>query len=298
MLIRALWRSRGCSPREACILHTDGIGSVGRNLYLPASLFGQRATGADVVTYWSLQSARKGAVMRRVIPTPVASGVYRLGLGAVNVFFVEDEGGGLWLIDAGIESGAERIGAAIRALGRAPGDLRGVVVTHLHGDHTGGLAAVKQHTGAEVWMHPADAVAVREGVRGRELEPGPGLMRGLIVRAMRGRAARSAAEPVAVEHEVDDGELLPFGATAVHTPGHTLGHLALLLPRDDGVLIAGDAATHLGRLAVGPIYEDVDEGMRSLRKLAELQFETALFSHGRPLAPRAAERFRARFSRG
>ena len=110
------------------------------------------------------------------------------------------------------------------------------------------------------------------------------------------RTAASAGDPIAVEHDVQDGEVLPFGATALHTPGHTEGHIALLLPRDGGVLFTGDAATNLLRLGVGPIYEDVDEGMRSLRRLAGLQFETALFSHGRPLSPRAAERFRARFS--
>ena len=235
--------------------------------------------------------------MRTTMPRQVATGVYQLGLGAVNVFFVEDDDGGLWLIDAGIEAGAERIGAGLRTLGRAPQELRGVVVTHLHGDHVGGLAAVKTHTGAEVWMQAEDAAALREGVRGRPLEPGPGLLRSLIVRVLGGRTATSSGDPVAVEHDVADGDLLPFGATAVHTPGHTAGHLALLLPRDGGVLFTGDAATNFLRLGVGPIYEDVDEGMTSLRRLAELSFETALFSHGRPLAPRAAERFRARFTR-
>jgi glyoxylase-like metal-dependent hydrolase (beta-lactamase superfamily II) len=98
---------------------------------------------------------------------------------------------------------------------------------------------------------------------------------------------------------VADGDTLPFGAVALHTPGHTVGHLALLLPRDGGVLIVGDAATDVGgRLGVGPIYEDVDEGMRSLRRLAGLEFETALFSHGRPLTPGAAARFRERFATG
>jgi glyoxylase-like metal-dependent hydrolase (beta-lactamase superfamily II) len=235
--------------------------------------------------------------MRRAMPRQVASGVYQLGLGFVNVFYVEDDEGGLWLVDAGVEPGAERIGGGLRALGRAPGELRGIVVTHLHGDHVGGLAAVKAHTGAEVWMQTDDAAAVRDGVRGRALEPGPGVLRSTIVRVMGGRAATSTGDPIAIEHEVADGESLPFGATALHTPGHTTGHLALLLPRDGGVLFAGDAATDFVRLGVGPIYEDVDEGMRSLRRLAELQFETALFSHGRPLTPRAAERFRARFSR-
>ncbi len=63
-------------------------------------------------------------------------------------------------------------------------------------------------------------------------------------------------------------------------------------------LFTGDAATNFLRLGVGPVYEKVDDGMDSLRRLADLSFETALFSHGRPLAPGAAERFRARFARG
>ena len=235
--------------------------------------------------------------MGSAMPKQVASGVYQLGLGFVNVFFIEDDAGGLWLVDTGTRPGAERVGGGIRALGRAPRELRGVVVTHLHGDHVGGLAAVKAHTGAEVWAQGEDAAALREGIRVRALEPGPGLLRSLIVRTL-GRRPAKAEDPIAVEHEVKDGETLPFGATAVHTPGHSAGHLALLLPRDGGVLFAGDAATNLLRLGAGPVYEDVDEGMRSLEKLSALEFETALFSHGRPLAPRAADRFRARFSRG
>ena len=224
----------------------------------------------------------------------MASGIYQLGLGAVNVLFVEDDDSGLWLVDTGTEPDAGRIGGGIRALGRAPQELRGVVVTHLHTDHTGGLAAVKAHTGAEVWMGAEDAALVRAGRRGRALEPGPGAFRTVVVRAIGDRTLRER-DPVAVEHDVQGGDLLPLGATAVHTPGHTAGHLALLFPRDGGVLFAGDAATNLVRLGVGPVYEDVEEGLRSLRRLSGLEFETALFAHGRPLGPRASERFRVRF---
>ena len=168
-------------------------------------------------------------------------------------------------------------------------------MTHLHGDHTGALAEVKGQTGAEVWMHPADAALVREGVFARPLEPGPGFMRSAIVRLADRRPA-PRGEPIAVEHEVDDGETLPFaGLQAVHTPGHTAGHLALLLPRDGGVLFVGDAATNFLRLGWGPIYEDVSEGRDSLAKLAALDFEVAAFAHGRAIRARAGERFRARW---
>jgi len=232
--------------------------------------------------------------MRR-LPKPIAAGVYEIGLGGVNAFLIELDDGGLVLIDAGFARSGPRIGQAIRDLGRAPYDLRAVVMTHLHGDHTGALAEVKSRTGAEVWMHPADAALVREGVFSRPLEPGPGLLRSGIARLSALRPA-PPGEPIAVEHEVSDGETLPFaGLRAVHTPGHTAGHLALLLPRDGGVLFVGDAATNFMRLSWGPIYEQVDEGRESLAKLAALDFEVAAFAHGRAIRAHAGERFRARW---
>ena len=59
-------------------------------------------------------------------------------------------------------------------------------------------------------MQAADAAAVREGVRGRALEPGPGPGAFGDRAHDRPEVAGRTGDPIAVEHEVQDGEVLPF----------------------------------------------------------------------------------------
>ncbi len=241
-------------------------------------------------------------------PRRIATGVYQVVAGGANAFLVEfDEGdgategaggrhaGSLVLIDTGIEKDARRIGQAILDIGHTPADLRAVVITHLHGDHIGGLSKIMACSDAEVWMHAADAECLRAGSSKRRFEAGPGRLRRVLAGQINRRPVRRR-EPIRVDREAGDGEILPFaGLQAIHTPGHSAGHLALLLPRDGGVLFVGDAATNILRLSWSPIFEDVAEGERSLRKLAALDFEVAAFAHGRPIRSGAAHRFRERW---
>jgi glyoxylase-like metal-dependent hydrolase (beta-lactamase superfamily II) len=216
-------------------------------------------------------------------PKAIARGVWQVGLRGVNVFLIE-AGDGLVLVDAGLRHSPPHITEAIYSLGRLPQDVVAIVVTHAHRDHVGGLAEMMRRTGAEVWMHPVDAALVRDGLYGRPFRHGPGRIFSLW--------PSSKGESVAVAHEVGDGEVLPFdGLRALHTPGHTAGHLALLLPREGGVLFVGDAATNLRRPGLSFLNEDVAEGRRSLEKLAALEFETACFAHGRTIRHGASRAF-------
>jgi glyoxylase-like metal-dependent hydrolase (beta-lactamase superfamily II) len=82
------------------------------------------------------------------------------------------------------------------------------------------------------------------------------------------------------------------GVRALGTPGHTVGHLAFLWPGDGGVLFVGDAANNVNRLGFSPIYEDLGQGLESLRRLGQEGFETACFAHGDAIVGGAAAQFR------
>jgi glyoxylase-like metal-dependent hydrolase (beta-lactamase superfamily II) len=213
--------------------------------------------------------------------------LHQISLGFVSTYLIESDDG-LMLIDTGIGGSEIKILAAMQALGKQPGELRHIILTHLHGDHTGGLAALKQATGAAIYAHALEAPAIHAGQTMRPIQPGPGLMSKLMVRSMM-KAPRPNLPGVSVEHELQDGDSLPGGWQVIHTPGHTGGHISL--KRDD-ILILGDAATRWLRLGGPPLFEDYAEAQRSLQKLARLDFEMACFSHGKPILNGAAIKFR------
>src|SRR5262249_52180049 len=115
--------------------------------------------------------------------TLVVPGLWEVSLGFVNAFLLETDSG-LALIDTGVAGSAQKILDAVRATGRAPADIRHILVTHCHYDHAGSLAELKRLTGASATMHPEDAAMVRAGKTLRPLTPAPGLINGILGRLL------------------------------------------------------------------------------------------------------------------
>jgi glyoxylase-like metal-dependent hydrolase (beta-lactamase superfamily II) len=227
-------------------------------------------------------------------PIAIVPGLWQVPLGFVNAFLVDGGEDGVVVVDTGVAGSGAAILGAVGAIGKSAGDVRHVVVTHCHSDHAGGLAELKRATGAAAWMHEVDAALVRRGEALRALRPAPGLMNALICKFLL-PSAPTTVEPAEVEHEVGDGETLPGGLVAVHAPGHCAGQVALLWPKGGGVLIAADAAANVFGLAVSPLYEDHALGVRSLAKIATLEFEAAVFGHGKAMVGGASGRFRRKW---
>ena len=84
---------------------------------------------------------------------------------------------------------------------------------------------------------------------------------------------------------IADGDVLDLDGqiwTALHTPGHAPGHLALHEPSRRW-LIAGDLVSALSTILVGLADGDMGLFMDSLRRVAALQVRSVLPSHGAPM---------------
>lgn len=206
--------------------------------------------------------------------------------------------GELILIDAGSADSQDEIYDAIRRVGRQPSELTHIIVTHCHSDHSGGLRAIQQASEAVTIMHPLDAALVREGRALRTFTPAPGLLPGLLFRLFMGSIPDEVA-PARVDELVQDGDELPLagGLRVIHAPGHCAGQIALLWARK-GVLFAADAVMNLPFLGYSLGYEDFELGRQTARRLAELDFERAVFGHGGALRRNARRAFARKFAAG
>jgi glyoxylase-like metal-dependent hydrolase (beta-lactamase superfamily II) len=215
----------------------------------------------------------------------VVDGVFELSLGFVNLHLVLTDDG-VVLVDTGLPRRSKRVDQALREIKRSIGDVRTILLTHNHFDHVGNVADLKTRSGARVIAHAADAPVIT----GVTVPTPPSRLVGLVTRLI------GTPEPTKIDQLItrDESEPIP-GFTALHTPGHTRGHVSYLLDRSDGVLFAGDtASTSRGAVTSGPkaVSQDPAEQDRSIQKLATYNFRHAVFGHGRPLTEKAADNFR------
>ena len=195
----------------------------------------------------------------------------------------------LTLIDTGTPGGAAAILAAIRAVGREPSDVGRILLTHRHADHAGNAAELARTTGATVHVAPLEARYLRDGVEQPRPSPATPMGRALVPYVK--VALPWALPPMPVEEGLKDGEAIgPFQVIA--TPGHTAWHVSLLW-EDRGLLFAGDAAANLTGVGPHPASDDPAQAVDSFGRLAERDFESAVFGHGRVVRSRASDAFRA-----
>jgi glyoxylase-like metal-dependent hydrolase (beta-lactamase superfamily II) len=222
-----------------------------------------------------------------------APGIHRIEDANVNWYLVEADDG-ITIVDAGVPRSWDSFGVALREIGRAPRDVRALVLTHAHFDHIGFAERARRELGIPVFVHEDDVPLAHkpmqyshERARSRYIlgrpKALPYVLGFLAARAFWPR-------PLGAVERYRDGVLpVPGRPRVVPTPGHTLGHCALHFEERDAVL-AGDAVVTLDpytgetgpRLVARAATADSRRAFESLDALAATAASIVMTGHGRP----------------
>lgn len=220
----------------------------------------------------------------------LAEGVHRLGSPFVNFYAVEDAGR-ITVLDGRLAGYWPQIPELLASMGRSMSDIAAIVQTHCHSDHIGCTERLRAHSGATVFVHEGEGPVLRgdekptppRGLRSVLFDPNALRVLGHIVR--NGGARFPTVQRV---ETYTDGEVLdvPGKPRIVFTPGHSVGHSALLLEQR-GVLFAGDAiVTRDLKGRTGPrlmeINADHEGARRSLDRFEGVEATLLLPGHGEP----------------
>ena len=185
-----------------------------------------------------------------------------------NSYLVGDPATGFIAIDPG-PADAEHLDKLWRAAG---GDIRMIVCTHSHPDHSPGAA-------------PLQALCVQAG---RAAPPILGLPSAPTARAASAFTPDRALqnnELLALMGKAPEGKIT-HTLQVIHTPGHAANHLCLLL-QEDGLLFSGDHILNGSTTVIDPPDGNMADYLDSLDRLdalcAEHNVEFILPAHGHVL---------------
>lgn len=218
--------------------------------------------------------------------------------GALNTYLLKSDDGDIvidmpWarpeVLDA-FADGLERAGSG-------PDRVAWALATHYHEDHSGAAGWLQSH-GAKVGMHREDAEALQDRFGGgdrfvAELERWIGRVgpddEGIAYSQRQFRELSAYADGTRADRLLDDGDVVtsgPWTVEAVHTPGHTPGHLCFVV-RDRGLLFVGDHVFDRRRTNATSRPFAVDRPIRryweSTDRLLALGIDTAYPGHDGPV---------------
>jgi glyoxylase-like metal-dependent hydrolase (beta-lactamase superfamily II) len=202
----------------------------------------------------------------------------------------------------------EALAAGLRQLGAEFGDVRSILVTHVHRDHFGQASAVRRLSGASVVLGRGERQSLEY-----ILDDAPRDRWALWVARLRRSGAdellaelglgRAGGQPPREDEGhwempdtwAGDGESFSAGGrevVAIETPGHTRGHVAFMDPASR-LLFAGDHVLPHITPSIGfepPLVEGLPlaDFLASLVKVRDLAIDTVLPAHGAPFTGLAA----------
>jgi glyoxylase-like metal-dependent hydrolase (beta-lactamase superfamily II) len=205
--------------------------------------------------------------------------------------------GGLVLLDTGwnADESWQALLDGLNMIGASPQDVHGVLVSHMHFDHTGLAGRLRDASGAWIAIHPADRAVLGHM---SALDPAIAVEREAAFLRRLGATTTEATEAVGTaenfaqftklavpDRELNHGDIADvpgWQLRAVHTPGHTPGHLCFVDELSQR-LFAGDhvlprITPNISLQAGGP-ENPLADFLASLAKVRDLDVDEVMPAH-------------------
>jgi glyoxylase-like metal-dependent hydrolase (beta-lactamase superfamily II) len=200
---------------------------------------------------------------------------------------------GVFLIDAGMDSSGEDMLDALSSIGKGVEEVKAILLTHWHNDHSAGACEIQRLSGARVYYHEKEAIyftrkTASVGLQAKlsEMVPESGpliLIKGLL--------ASAPARAVKATQYVNHNNLIEGQFRVIETPGHTPGHVCYY-HEPQRILFAGDALAAIGgrvRYMARLVTPDIDSARESMLRCLELPVDYLCPGHREPVISNVQE---------
>lgn len=210
--------------------------------------------------------------------------IFSLKFGINTCYIIR--GKGTIMVDGGPSKAREKFKKYLNKYSIKPNEIKLLVLTHADFDHSGSAGAIREITGAKIAVHENDRAILEEGRF--NFPPGVNTW---------GKISHAIFVPVLKKIPIPpqkadivlndfDYPLNDFGIDGkiIYTPGHTAGHVSVLL--ENGDLFAGCLAHNIRLFTLGPrlpIYaEDIEQIKKSWKLVIEQGAKMIYPGHGKP----------------
>jgi metallo-beta-lactamase class B len=206
-----------------------------------------------------------------VAPFKIIGNIYYVGAVEICSYLITTPAGHI-VVDGGFKETARQIEANIATLGFKLSDVKILLNSHAHLDHAGGLAQLKEKTGAKFMAMKEDADLLARGGHDNFFF-----------------GDRLLFPPIKADRELHDGDKVELGGVTLvahHTPGHTKGCTSWTTQvEEDGhnynVVIVGSTTVPGYTLLGNPRYPNMkDDYEKTFALMKKLPCDVFLASHG------------------